>query len=99
MSLAVTGLGGGDTAMRRIHCAAIAAVVLMTGVAFGGVASATPNLRAVKPTATLTVVHSKINAGTAPSFKYSTAHLAHGTKLYLQRQFGTARTWKNVKSL
>ena len=42
---------------------------------------------------------SRIDAGSAASFEYSTTGIAAGTPMFLQRQFGSGRTWKSVEKL
>ncbi len=72
-------------------------VILTAAAAMAAVVSvATPSSARTAATASLKPVHTKITAGTKPSFKYGFAHLPRGSVRYLQRQFGSAHVWKNV---
>lgn len=48
---------------------------------------------------TLTFAKSRVDAKQAIAVRYSSKELPKDSALYLQRQFGTARVWKNVKKL
>jgi hypothetical protein len=84
--------------MRRllVVAAAAPAAALIAGASAPAVASAHVKVR---PTASFTFVHDKVDAGKRPSLTYTTEHLPKGSARYLQRQFGFGHVWKNVKHL
>jgi len=86
--------------MRRVAGVAVAAVAVVSLFAPGGTASAGAlRVAAAKPSATLSFAQAKIKAGTAPVVLYTTADLPSGALIYLQRQFGSSHTWKNILHL
>jgi len=71
----------------------------MASVAALTVVSAAPVSAAVRPKASLSAVHSRITSGHTPQFKYAVSGVPRGSKLYLQRQFGTGHVWRSVRTL
>lgn len=62
-------------------------------------AAAHASVTAARPTASFSFKHNRISAGVKPVINYKTTNLPKGSSIYLQRQYGTARVWKNVKQL
>jgi hypothetical protein len=49
--------------------------------------------------ATLTLASSQVDAGSAFNVTYQTTGVSGSARVYLQRQFGTAKVWKSVRQL
>jgi hypothetical protein len=74
-----------------------AATALALGTAAPAVAAGqAPN---GKPKVSFSFKTNKITAGTRPVIKYTASGLPSGSKLELQRQFGTSHVWKDVTAL
>lgn len=79
--------------------ALVAAGSLALGTAAPAAASSQTFAPNAKPRATFSFKENRINSTAKPIVRYSSANLASGSKLELERQFGTARVWKNVALL
>lgn len=80
---------------------ALLAVIAASALALGQAApaGASPTSASAKPRVSFKFVSNRIGSTQHPVIKYTSAHLPAGTKLELQRQFGTAHVWKNVIAL
>lgn len=74
--------------------AVVAASVLALGLA--APAGASPTSASAKPQVSFSFKHVRISTSQRPLIRYTSANLPSGSQLALQRQFGTARVWKNV---
>lgn len=85
---------------KRIYLAgpAVCAVVAASAMALGQAApaGASPTSASAKPRVSFSFKHVRISTSQRPAIRYSSANLPSGSKLALQRQFGTAHVWKNV---
>jgi hypothetical protein len=59
-------------------------------------AGASPTSASAKPKVSFSFKKVRISTSQRPTIRYTSANLPSGSKLALQRQFGTARVWKNV---
>ncbi len=88
---------------KRLYLArpVLLAVVTVSALAIGQAAPAVagPVAANAKPRVSFSFQNNRINSSQHPVVRYSSAHLPSGTKLELQRQFGTARVWKDVIAL
>lgn len=82
--------------MRRVT-AVIAMFVMICAAAIAAEAGSAG--AAARPGATLAPVATKITANTSPHFRYGGVNLPRTAKLFLQRQFGSARVWRTVVNL
>jgi hypothetical protein len=81
--------------------AALAAAAVVGALALAAApASATTNIAARShPAAAFSFASDRVNAGAKPKLSYATAHLPHGSKIYLQRDFGTKHVFKSIQRL
>lgn len=82
--------------VRRRFVAVVGVAACVAGLT---VVSAAPASATVRPKASLSAVHSRITSGHTPQFKYAVSGVPRGSKLYLQRQYGTGHVWKSVRTL
>lgn len=80
---------------------ALFAVIAATALTLGQAApaGASPTSASARPRVSFKFVNNRIRSSQRPVIKYTSAHLPAGTRLELQRQFGTAHVWKNVIAL
>ena len=97
-ALAVVGALAGAAAAAGSASAAGAATPRPDAAPRVQLRAAQPGARAL-PYVALKGSSTRISAGQAPRFKYSVEHLASGQKAWLERQFGSAGTWKEVAPL
>lgn len=84
---------------RYLACPAVLAAITAGALALGQAApalAAKPMSAAAKPRVSFSFKNNRIQSSAHPVVRYTSAHLPFGSKLELQRQFGTARVWKNV---
>ena len=71
----------------------------LTASLIAGAYVAMPATAGPKPTPTLTIPNNHVTANKPFNVRYSSSHVPRGSTLFLQRQFGSAHVWKNVKRL
>lgn len=81
--------------MSRYLLAIGVALTMVLGV--GPAAEASP--RAAAPAVSMSFVDASVNQRAASQVRYASAQLPRGSVLYLQRKFGTAQVYRNVKRL
>ncbi|HYK33929.1 MAG TPA: hypothetical protein VEV63_18295 [Streptosporangiaceae bacterium] len=85
---------------KRIYLAgpALFAVIAASAMALSQAApaGASPMSASAKPRVSFSFKKVRISTSQRPAIQYTSANLPSGSKLALQRQFGTARVWKNV---
>lgn len=77
---------------------ALFAVIAASALALGQAApaGASPTSASAKPRVSFSFKKVRISTSQRPAIRYASAHLPAGSKLALQRQFGTGHVWKNV---
>ncbi len=76
------------------------AAALVLGAALPAAASGpAAGMADARPKVSFTFKFNRIRTSTKPVLRYSSAHLPWGTKLELQRTFGTAQVWRDVTAL
>lgn len=83
--------------MRKLIVAASVASACLFAMATPVIANAA--VSAPRPSAAFAFKHDSVDKGIRPILTYRTAHLPRRSVVYLQRQFGSARVWKNVELL
>jgi hypothetical protein len=83
--------------MLRIRVIATTAALGLAIIGTGSAATAAS--AAARPSVTFTFAKNRVITHQAVTVTYSSRRLPRGSGLYLQRQFGSARVWKNVSKL